>query len=740
MKILLLTDRMENGGAETHIAQLARGLRALGASVTLLSAGGALADALEQEGIPQIRLPLCTHNPLRLMALRRALRRILLQERFDVLHAHARIPALLLRGLSPAKGKTAVTVHAHFRASPLLKRLCYWGDRSIAVCEDLRDDLCRRYRVPAERITVIPNGINCQRFSPAPSPDESAYLHRPLRVAFASRMDGDCCLGAELLCAAASLLQRRFPDLQITLAGGGNAWGRIRDLAGQVNRTLPAPILQTVGWVEDMPALLREQDIFVGVSRAAMEAAAVGCAVILCGNEGYLGILDHAAAEQAAQSNFCCRGMPLPKVEALTRDLLLLLSRPDLRQEAARQGQELIRSHFGADQMCLQTYALYQKLIPPPAPTATLLVGGYFGCGNMGDDAILLGFLEMMRLSTPQIRVLALTGHPRRDRRRFGIPCYGRKNPISLCYALSRADAFLCGGGSLLQNGTSQRSLSYYLTLLGLARSKKRPTVLYSAGIGPLYGSSAHAKVARALNRCAYISLRDPTSLRTLRCMGVDAGLLHLGGDPALLMPSPPVTRGRALLESHGLSAEKEYLAVILREVPGNAYLPDNLLLALRTVCRRHGLIPLFTALDRADRDLARRGAQDARGELILLREPADITALLRICRATVTLRLHGLILSSVAGTPALGISPHPGESKISAFAAAVGQPTLPPDTDSAAELVEILEELLQQPSLPPLLATALADQRKKIWKDLANILGMIYNKGESSTPRRVSP
>lgn len=740
MKILLLTDRMEAGGAETHIAQLSRGLRALGASVTLLSAGGALADALEQEGIPQIRLPICTHNPLRLLTLRRALERILRDGHFDVLHAHARIPALLLRGMKEARGKTAVTVHAHFRTSPLLKRLCYWGDRSIAVCEDLRNHLYLDYGIPAERITVIPNGIDCQRFSPVPSSTTPADPDRLLRIAFASRMDEDCCLGAELLCQIAPLLQRSFPNLRITLAGGGDAWERIRNLVEQVNRALPSPILQAVGWVEDMPALLREQDIFVGVSRAAMEAAAVGCAVVLCGNEGYLGILDHAVAERAAQSNFCCRGMPLPRAERLTEDLLLLLSRPDLRQTAAHQGQELIRSQFGADQMCLQTYALYHRLIPPPTPTVTLLVGGYFGCGNLGDDAILLGFLEMMRLSAPQVRVLALTGHPRRDRRRFCIPCYGRRNPLSLCYALSRADAFLCGGGSLLQNGTSQRSLSYYLALLRLSQGKKRHTVLYSAGIGPLYGSAAQSKVAHGLNRCAYVSLRDSASLRTLQRMGVDAGLLHLGGDPALLMPVPPITRGRALLESHGLSAEKEYLAVILRDAPGCTYLLNNLLLALRTVCRRHGLTPLFAPLDRADRDLARRGAGAIDGVLILPREPGDVTALLRICRSTVTLRLHGLILSSVTGTPALGISPHAQEGKLAAFATAVGQSLLPPDTDSVTELVDALEQLLLQPAPLPLLADALADQRKKVWKDLANILGMIYNKSETSTPRRTSP
>ena len=98
MKVLLLTDHMDAGGAETHIAHLALGLQAAGVDVTLASCGGRLARALEKQGIPQRVLGLSGRNPLLLLAARRALRRMVIKEGFEILHAHARIPALLLRG------------------------------------------------------------------------------------------------------------------------------------------------------------------------------------------------------------------------------------------------------------------------------------------------------------------------------------------------------------------------------------------------------------------------------------------------------------------------------------------------------------------------------------------------------------------------------------------------------------------------------------------------------------------
>ena len=367
MKVLLLTDHMETGGAETHVATLAKGLRDRGVDVSVYSSGGRMADKLESVGIRQIRLFPRRRTPKGLLDALKALRQTVETERFDVLHAHARLPALFLRGCRKWNGSPSpiVTVHAAFHASPILCGICYWGERTIAVSEDLRAHVCDRFHVPAERVTVIPNGIDCALFSPPPKNASPS----PYSVLFASRMDRDCMLGAELLCAIAPELALTFPNLTVTLAGGGEGFGEISNRVQKINRafwkgpaakrrTVSAPLIHAVGEVTEMPALYRQHQIFVGVSRAAMEAAACGCAVVLCGNEGYGGLLSPHKPLHAL-SNFCARGEALPTRDALQAELSHLLLSQDLCQQSGEAGRAWMLREFDAAQTVERTLRVY---------------------------------------------------------------------------------------------------------------------------------------------------------------------------------------------------------------------------------------------------------------------------------------------------------------------------------------------------------------------------------------------
>ncbi len=728
MKILMLTDRMDTGGAETHIASLAMGLWEMGCEVSVLSEGGRTADELESLGIRQIRMPLVTHNPIRWLLLRQRLKRLVKAERYDIIHAHARIPAFLMRGLCKYGCAEIVTVHAHFASPALLRRLCYWGQRTVAVSEDLRAYVCDVYRVPAEQVPVIPNGIDCKRFAPQKN-GFSTQDTRPLRILFASRLDRDCACGARLLCRIAPTLCRQFPDLQIGIAGGGEALGEIRSLANEANSVIGHDAVTLPGHISDMSALLPTQDIFVGVSRAAMEAAACGCAVVLCGDEGYMGILRASNAREAVLSNLCCRSAPFPNAERLLGDLRFLLEHPSERARYAQEARDVIINRFDSVQACRQTLALYHRAILPKGKK-TIVIGGYFGCGNAGDDLILRGFLTALRDAAPALRVIALTGHPRADSRRFGIPCRSRKNPFSVASALLRADAFLCGGGSLLQNTTSNRSLFYYLHLLRAARLLGARPILYAAGLGPLHGDRARRKSAKTLARCQYISLRDPVSLRLAQRLGLDRALLHEGADPALFLSSPPDTRTAFLLREAGLAESTPYFCVILKGGRGTVDACRMTAAAARMIAKRYTLTPVFLVLD-SKRDLhaARVAASVLGAPLLHLREGRDAMAILSGARFCVTMRLHAMILSSAVATVSLGVCTDAHDQKIPAFAAQSAQRVIPRSELSVGALVAQMEELLAtRDALRPVLQGAVTDLRKKAKKDLENILAMLYN------------
>ncbi len=731
MKILLLTDRMDAGGVETHIAELALGLSALGEKVAILSGGGRLADALERRGITQYRVGLPTHAPHRLLAIRRLILRLIRREGYTLLHAHARVPALLLRGLGRYGAATVVSVHAAFRVTPLLSRLCYWGDRTVAISEDLRAYVCRYYRLASERVEVIPNGIDTKKFRPEVSrvsPKVDAEVP-PVRILFASRLDRDCSRGAELLCELMPSLGLRHPTLSVTLAGGGECLETLQRRANEVNRALGREAICVVGWAEDMPTLMRAHDIFVGVSRAAMEACASGCAVILCGNEGYGGILSRRSAVEASLSNFCARGCPPPSAEHLEGDLELLLCSPVERTRLGTECRALIREGFDAEEVCRQTREVYLRAIRLP-PRARVTVCGYFGCGNLGDDAILSGLLHGMRSVAPALSVTVLSGSPRRDATRFAIRTHNRRNPLSILLSLLHSDALLLGGGSLLQNATSNRSLLYYLTLIRLARIFHRDVFFVGAGIGPLLGERACLRVRNLLNRCRSVGLRDPDSARRLQALGVSPDRLRESGDPALLSPPPPHTRAAFLLQRHRISNGCALFAIVLHGGRNARSLTPLLLTAIRTLCKRRGLSPVLLLFDpRSDASVTYAAASALSAPILTPSDPDDARAILSVCRALFTMRLHAMILAAALGVPSLGVPADPRDEKIPSFARAVGARCLAQDKVSVPLLVEQLGEMLDESeAIRPILCDAVSQMQKKATKDLANVAEMIYN------------
>ena len=729
MKILLLTDHMHKGGVESHIFSLALGLTAQGADVAVLSGGGALADELERRGIRQHRILPPSHNPFRLLAIRRKILRLIRKEGYTVLHAHTRMLALLLRGMRKKGVAVLVTVHAAFRVNAPLSRLCYWGEQTLAVSEDLRDYVCKHYRVPAERVEVIPNGIDTSRFSADTVLGIGAEKDLSKRILFASRLDRDCAYGAELLCRIAPDLHRAHPDLAITVAGDGDALEEIAKLARDANREIGSEAVRLVGWESNMADLIRKHGIFVGVSRAAMEAGAAGRPVVLCGNEGYLGILTAARAKEAMLTNFCARGCEKANKAALREDLLFLLSAPDEAQRIGLDCRALIRSHFDIEAISRHTLACYVRARPFPK-NASLAICGYFGCGNLGDDAILLGLLQQLQATAPHLRITLLSGAPHRDRKRYRVAAHSRKNPLWILLALLRSDALLFSGGSLLQNITSKRSLFYYLFLITLARTLRRKVFFCGAGVGPLLGESNCRRVRQALQQCQWIGLRDDASVRYLRRLGIRPDLLHAGGDLALLLAPPSPCRANFLLKQYRIAPTRRLFCTVLHGGTEAAPLLPLLLTAVRTVCRRLSLTPILLIFDaEQDSSVTYAAAHALPAKIIHHTQASDACAILSVCQGVLTLRLHAMVLAAAVGTPSLGIPADPRDEKICSFAHAVGADTLRTEELSVPILTERIEAMLcDRERLRPILRHAVAEMQKKAAKDLANIVQMIYN------------
>ena len=347
-----------------------------------------------------------------------------------------------------------------------------------------------------------------------------------------------------------------------------------------------------------------------------------------------------------------------------------------------------------------------------------LCVGGYAGCGNLGDDAILAGLLEgLWRRGVPPDSVTILSGRPRRDSRRFGARCVNRKNPAAVFAALLRADVFVSGGGTLLQNRTGRRSLFYYLSVLRLARFCGCKTVLLG-GIGQISGAFSRKLVKKELERCALLLLRDPLSARLARGLGVKNPRLSVGADQAFLLPEPPPLRAAFLVSRLVGDPQKPFLCVC----PCGGVSVSGISAFLRRSL--FGFFPVYLLCDekrdRAPAELLRRSFG---GVLFVPREASEALALFRAARLTLSCRLHPLILSVRAGARCVCFSG--GDPKLSAFCLRAGIPLFP--AQAGCEIPPPAATLLALARPDPAEFCALAA------KDLAILAEMVYNGREEA-------
>ena len=164
-KILMVLNRLEIGGAETHVVDLSSALQQMGWDVLVASGGGVYEETLRELGIRHYYVPADVRSMVRMREAGRALERIIRTEEPDVVHAHARIPAFLCGRLQKKMGFPLVTTaHWTFEVNSLLRAVSNWGQQTIAVSEDIREYLISNYPISAGRIHVIPNGINTRRF------------------------------------------------------------------------------------------------------------------------------------------------------------------------------------------------------------------------------------------------------------------------------------------------------------------------------------------------------------------------------------------------------------------------------------------------------------------------------------------------------------------------------------------------------------------------------------------------
>lgn len=295
-----------------------------------------------------------------------------------------------------------------------------------------------------------------------------------------------------------------------------------------------------------------------------------------------------------------------------------------------------------------------------------IVISGYYGFANAGDEAMLTAIVKLLRSREKDVQLTVISGNPEETSKKHNLASIHRFAFLDILSAIKDSDLFLSGGGSLLQDVTSKRSLLYYLFIIFLGNLFSSKVMLYAQGIGPINSVFMRKLTKYVCSKADLITVRDKDSLYEIKRIGIPAGKVELTADAVLTLPREKKDVGKKILEKYGVPDDKVLIAFAVRKwQEDDAY-----------------LLELAKAAD------VLAGAQNAHIVLVPLQYPVDVNACERVADfmadksiATVLdmncsteeylsimgnfdlligMRLHALIFAAVMGIPFVAVSYDP--------------------------------------------------------------------------------
>lgn len=318
-----------------------------------------------------------------------------------------------------------------------------------------------------------------------------------------------------------------------------------------------------------------------------------------------------------------------------------------------------------------------------------VVISGYYGFANLGDEAILEQLLYELKRLVPAEDIVVLSANPENTREKFAVGAISRVSLKDIVMALSGSQLFISGGGGLFQNTKSLGSILYYGGLIVLAKLLGCRTVVYAQGLGPLIGAPARLLTRYFLSVCDLVSVRDDNSYRWLQQWQQPA---FRTADPVwrLIKSSLPEDIEQRLCSlkqsggrliglslrpsSHLLEAHLQLLADTLHALMS----PDDslILVALQPEQDSQPLEKFRSIWEKLG-----RSSWCVPSEKIML--PSQWLSLFAICDLVIAMRLHAIIMSLASAVPVAGITYDP---KVEAVLDEFEQPKLNMINEFASE------------------------------------------------------
>ena len=361
-----------------------------------------------------------------------------------------------------------------------------------------------------------------------------------------------------------------------------------------------------------------------------------------------------------------------------------------------------------------------------------IIVSGYHGFANSGDEALLWAILQSIRKQKPDIDFTVLSKTPEETARVYSVESVNRYNLISVVRSMKKSKLLLFGGGSLLQDVTSSKSIKYYLLIIWLAKRLGLKTMLYANGIGPVIRRENRLLATKILNKVDLITLRDDNSDQELKKLGVTKPEIKITADPVFTMDNDESLSGKYFLRRAGVSDGSKLAVISLREwKTACSDFSDILAELCDHLYEKHGICSLFVPMQYpADLDISGEVMSRMKNRAYLINRELSVPEMFSVlseAELVIGMRLHSLIYATTLEKPAMALVYDP---KISAFMQSLSQPELADvealDFESAREILDRIVE--QKETKSALLHETNIIMRKKAQENAGYAIDLLNN------------
>ena len=683
MKVMHLISGGDVGGAKTHVLTLLQELNKTIQADQVCFMEGEYAQDARDMGIRTVSLP-----NRGLPALRKRLIRMIKKGGYELLHCHgakANLYGWLIRRAVDIPVIT--TVHSDpkldYMGRPLanltfgaVNRLVLpHRDGWVAVSDAMKELLISR-GFDGDRIWPIYNGIVFpEKLSHSPRQEYLKSLGmdwNESNVIFGIAARISPVKDITTLIRAFADTVAKAPHARLLIAGDGEQRQEMEALSREL---CPPGTVCFAGWVSDMNSFYHAVDVnmLTSISEtfpyAITEGARMYCATISTAVGGVPKLIRDGQTGYLIEPG---------DYKTMHERMLLVATDAGLRTRLGRAIHDKVRREYSSEAMARRQLEIYQSVLRrhrlQKQGRFGVVICGAYGRGNAGDDGILLSMIRQLRRQDPDVPITVMSRKPKLTARMTGVSAIPIFNVLAANKALKKSKLYISGGGSLIQDATSSRSLWFYLSSIRQAKRAGCKVMMYGCGVGPVSRKENRRLAGKILEKNVdLITLRDENSLETLRSFGVHSPKTLVTADPALLLGRDDVAVDR-YFRHNGLESGGKYCMFCLRPW-GSMDHVDAFVEAAEYAWNRHGMKPLFYPMEpRLDTEFSRQVADKCavpNQVLPPLDSAEEICALVNRMELVVSMRLHSLIFACSQDTPVAGVAYAP---KVSGFMEYLGQ------------------------------------------------------------------